>query len=91
VEAAHAAARAKHTYLATQHRRLAGRRGPKKAAVAVAHSIIVIVYHVLARRSAYADLGTSYLDERDQRASERRLVHPLEALGYRVHLERSVA
>jgi transposase len=91
VEAAHAAARAKHTYLATQYRRLAGRRGPKKAAVAVAHSIIVIVYHLLARRSAYADLGTSYLNERDQQASERRLVHRLEALGYIVHLERSAA
>jgi transposase len=91
VEAAHAAARSKNTYLATQYRRLAGRRGPKKAAVAVAHSILVIVYHVLARRSAYADLGASYLDERDRRPSERRLVHRLEALGYTVHLERSVA
>ena len=91
VEAAHAAARAKHTYLATQYRRLTGRRGPKKAAVAVARSIIVIVYHLLARRSAYADLGTSYLNERDQQASERRLVQRLEALGYIVHLERPAA
>jgi len=91
VEAAHAAARSKNTYLATQYRRLAGRRGPKKAAVAVAHSILVIVYQLLARQSAYVELGASYLDERDHRASERRLVHRLEALGYTVHLERSVA
>jgi transposase len=91
VEAAHAAARSKNTYLATQYRRLASRRGPKKAAVAVAHSIIVIIYQLLARQSAYAELGTSYLENRDRRASEQRLVHRLEQLGYTVHLERSVA
>ena len=91
VEAAHAAARSKNTYLATQYRRLAGRRGAKKAAVAVAHSILVIVYQLLARHSQYAELGASYLDERNHRTSERRLVHRLEQLGYTVHLERSVA
>jgi transposase len=91
VEAAHGAARSKNTYLATQYRRLAGRRGPKKAAVAVAHSILVIVYQLLARQSHYAELGPSYLDERDRHTSERRLVHRLEQLGFTVHLERSVA
>ena len=47
VQAAHAAARTKGTYLAAQYRRLAARRGRAKAAVAVAHSILIIVYHVL--------------------------------------------
>jgi transposase len=46
VEAAHAAAHTKNTYLSTQYHRLAARRGKKKAMIAVGHSILVIVYHM---------------------------------------------
>ena len=87
VEAAQAAGRMKHGYLAAQYRRFAARRGAKKAAVAVAHTILVIVYHLLARAEPYHDLGSTYFDERDRRAVERRAVKRLEALGYRVALE----
>ncbi len=49
VQAAHAAARTKHTYLSAQYHRLVGRRGQKKANLAVAHSILVIAYHLIRR------------------------------------------
>jgi transposase len=57
IEAAHGAAHAKQTYLAALYRRLAARRGTKKALVAVGHAILVMVYHVLMRRVPYHDLG----------------------------------
>ena len=86
IEAAHGAAHAKQTYLAALYRRLAARRGTKKALVAVGHAILVMVYHVLMRRVPYHDLGPNYFDERDRRAVERRLVRRLKALGYKVEL-----
>ncbi len=86
-EAAWAAGRCKEGYLAAQFRRLAARRGKKRAVVAVAHSLIVIVYHMLRDGTEYQDLGTSYFDERDRAAIQRRAVGRLEALGFRVHLE----
>ena len=85
VEAAQAAGRTK-TYLAAQFHRLAARRGRRRAAVAVAHSILIIAYHLLKRSTTYQELGVNYLDERDRRAVERRLVHRLEGLGYTVTL-----
>jgi transposase len=86
VQAAHAAAHSKQSYLAAQYRRLTARRGTKKAAVAVGHSILVIVYHLLTHDCPYVDLGPTYFDQRDPRAAQRRLVHRLEALGYTVQL-----
>jgi len=86
VEAAQAAARTKDTYLAAQYRRLAARRGAKRAAVAVAHSLLVMVYALLTQQTGYHELGGRYFDERDRQAVERRLVHRLEALGYTVSL-----
>jgi transposase len=91
VQAAHAAARKKETYLAAQYRRLATRRGKRRAAVAVGHSILVIIYQLLSAGTAYQDLGVRYFDERDRQAVERRLVHRLEGLGYKVLLERAAA
>lgn len=87
VEAAQAAGRTKHSYLGAQYRRLAARRGAKRAAVAVGHSMLGIVYHLLTRETEYEDLGVHYFDERQRQAVERRLVRRLEALGYKVTLE----
>ncbi len=87
VEAAQAAGRTKDTYLAAQYRRLGARRGKKRAAVAVGHTILVIVYHVLRRGTIYEELGGAYFDERDRQALERRLVRRLEALGNQVTLQ----
>lgn len=84
----HGPPRTKETYLAAQYRRLAARRGAKRAAVAVAHSLLIIVYMLLTeQQQGYHDLGSHYFDERDRQAVERRLVRRLEALGYSVSLE----
>ena len=88
VQAAHAAGRARQTYLGAQYRRLAARRGKKKAAVAVAHTILVIAYHLLARQTTYTDLGPDYFDRRDTDAIERQLVKRLERLGNKVTIEK---
>ena len=87
VEAAHAAGRTKNTYLSAQYRRLASRRGKKRAAVAVGHSILVIAYHLLQRSCGYEELGGDYFDKRDRQGVERRLVRRLEGLGYKVSLD----
>ncbi|HZY57928.1 MAG TPA: IS110 family transposase [Rubrobacteraceae bacterium] len=88
VEAAHAAARSKGTYLASQYHRIRGRRGPKKAAVAVGHSILVITYHLLQRNEPYSDLGADYLLQRQSNeAYKNRLVRQLERMGHKVTLE----
>ncbi len=89
VEAGYAAGRTKDTYLAAQYHRLAARRGKKRAAVAVGHTILVMVYHLLKRGTVYEELGGGYFDERDRQAVERRLVRRLEALGNKVTLEPS--
>lgn len=87
VEAAHAAGRSKDTYLAAQYRRLAARRGKKRAAVAVAHSIVVIAYHLIERGTVYVDLGPTYFDDRKKDAVQQHLVRRLERLGFSVRLE----
>jgi transposase len=86
VEAARAAGRTKG-YLGAQYHRLAARRGAKRAAVAVAHSLLVICYYVLRDGRTYEDLGGAYFDERNKEAVQHRLVRRLEALGNKVHLE----
>lgn len=91
IQAAHAAARKRDTYLSALYRRLAARRGKSRAAVAVGHAILVIAYHLLQRDADYKDLGPFYFEERDRDAEQRRLVHRLERLGYTVSLEPSVA
>jgi transposase len=91
VEAAQAAGRTKDTYLAAQQHRLAARRGRKKAAVAVGHSILVIAYHLLKHNVDYHDLGPHYFDERDRDRVAKRLVARLTDLGYDVTLELHLA
>lgn len=86
-EAGWAAGRCRDGYLPAQFRRLAARRGKKRAVVAVGHSILIIVYHLLTSGDVYSELGGTYFDERDRKNVERRAVQRLEALGYRVHLE----
>jgi len=86
-QAAQAAAHTKNTYLAAQFHRLAGRRGKKKAIVAVAHSILVIAYYLIQRKEPYHELGGDYFDRRNPEAVSKRLVKRLEKLGYQVSLQ----
>lgn len=86
VQAAHGAAHTKDTYLGSQYRRLKQRLGSKRAAIAVAHSILVIYYHMLSTGEPYHDKGGDYFLQRDQQRIEHRLVKQLEHLGHQVIL-----
>lgn len=86
VLAAQAASHAKDSFLASRFRRLAARRGKKRACVAVAHSILKIVYHMLKDGRPYQDLGGSYFDHLDPERLTRYLVRRLERLGHTVLL-----
>jgi transposase len=87
IEAAHAASHSKNTYLAALYHRIKARGGAKKALFAVAHAILVAIYHMLVRRLSYQELGGNYFDEHDQQQIEKRLIRRLEKLGYHVSLE----
>ena len=87
MEVAQAASRTKETYLAALYHRIASRRGRKKAVIAVAHAILLIVYRLLDRKETYRDLGANYHDERDREATIRRLVGRLERMGQQVTLQ----
>jgi transposase len=84
VEAAWAASHSKEGYLRAFYHRLAARKGAKRALVATAHTILVIVYHILAEGTVYQDLGSHYFDHRSTNASVQRAVKRLEHLGYAV-------
>ena len=86
VEAANAAARTKGTYLRDKFYRLKARRGYKRAAVAIAHKILVSIYHMFSQQVSYNDLGDLYLDQLNKKHLTRNLVHRLERLGYSVTL-----
>jgi transposase len=86
-QSAWAAARTKNTYLSSQFRRLAAKRGRKRAIVAVGHSLLVIGYHLQKNRCIYQDLGTDYFDRINAEGLKRYLVKRLEALGQKVTLE----
>ena len=87
-EAAWAASRTK-TYLGAQYHRLATKRGKKRAIIAVAHSILVIAYHLLRNETSFADLGMTYFERRSKEATAKRSVRRLERLGYHVALQPS--
>jgi transposase len=87
VQAAWAVSHTKGTYLAAQYRRLAKRRGCKRALVAVGHSLLVVIYQVLKRGTTYAELGADFLERLEPARLTRQLVKRLEALGHKVTLE----
>jgi transposase len=87
VEAAWAATRAKGTFLAAKYQRLVKRMNKKKALVAVAHTILRIVYHLLSKRVAYTDLGSDYVNRQHLERHRHRLVEQLQALGLKVTIE----
>jgi transposase len=90
VQAAQAAGRSL-SYLAAQFHRLAARRGKKRAAVAVAHSQLVIAYHLIKESTDYIDLGRNYFDERNREGIKNMLVRRLQNLGYEVDVHTKAA
>jgi transposase len=87
VQAAWAASHSKGTYLVAQYRRLVGRRGKKRALVALGHTLLVIIYHVLKDQTTYHELGADYFDRLETERLTRTLVRRLERLGHRVTLQ----
>jgi transposase len=85
-EAAWAASHMKDSYLAAQYRRLVGRRGKKRALIAVAHSLLSVIFHVLKHEVEYRDLGPDYFDRLEPERMKRYLVKRLQKLGYDVTL-----
>ncbi len=94
-QAAWAASHTKDTYLATRFRRLAARKGKKRAIVAVAHTILGIVYHRLKAKQPDRELGADYVDRLNADHRKRMLLKRLERLGLHVTVqsleERSLA
>lgn len=89
VEAGRAAGRSKDTYLGAQYRRLAARKGGKRAALAVGHSILIISYHLMDRGTSFQELGADYFDRRNPERVKDRLVARLERLGFKVTVEQA--
>jgi len=87
IEVAWTASRSKKTYLHAFYHRIARRRGHKKAAVAVAHAILVMVYHILKHKVPYQELGADYFDRLNHKYVKNHFVKRLEGLGYKVILE----
>jgi transposase len=87
IESARAAARTKGSYFGAQYRQIAHRRGPNKAAVAVAHSLLDVIWHLLSTGEHFADPGVDYYHQRhNPERTTRRLVRQLEELGHTVTL-----
>ena len=92
IEAAQAAAHTNGTYYSTQYARIAKRRGPNKAAVAVAHSMLDTIWHLLTNGTFYVDPGADYFDRRrDPAIQAKKLASRIEALGFEVTMTKAVA
>jgi len=87
VQAAVSASHAKGTYLKDKYWRLKAKRGPKRAAMAIAHKILIAAYHMLSRGVDYNELGPAFLDQLSADVTKHGLVKRLERLGYQVTLQ----
>lgn len=85
-EAAWAATHTRNSYFSAQYHRLAGRRGKKRALIAVAHTMLIVIYEIIKHRTDYKDLGADYFAKLDPQRHKRYLVKRLEQLGYEVTL-----
>ena len=83
VQAAHGVRRSR-SYLGERYRRLKKRRGSKRAALAVGHSILVIYYQMMKTGQEYQEKGEEFFQRKDRGKGERQLVHRLERMGYQV-------
>ena len=91
VEIAWAASRTKGTYFSAQFKRLASRRGRKRALIAVAHSILIVIYHVMKNRVPYHELGDEFFEKLNSARLTNYYRRKLEKLGYEVSITRREA
>ncbi len=85
--AAMACAQSPHTYYGARYRRIASRRGPKKANVAIQHSMLIAIWHMGTTGTLYDDPGADYFTQLHPTRAKNRAIHQLEAMGYRVTLD----
>jgi hypothetical protein len=86
-----AASRKKGSYFSALYRRLAARRGKKRAIVAIAHALLTVVYHMLKTHSHYYELGSNYFDQLHPEATVRYHTGRLQQMGYEVILQPKAA
>ena len=91
VQCAWSATRKKDSYFKAQYHRLAARRGQRRALLAVGHTLLTVIYHLLRDGVVYQDLGPNYFDQRDRSQIARQAVRRLERLGYHVSLTEGAA
>ena len=87
IQAGRAASNSKNTYLNTQYKRIAARRGANRAVVAVGHSILVICYHMIKNKTAFNELGGDYFTKLNKDDLLKRHIKRIEELGYKVFVE----
>jgi transposase len=87
-ESAWGASRAKRTYLQARYHRLASRRGKKRATLALAHTLLIMAYHIVKEQCTYTELGADYFDRLNEQSLIRRLTSRIETLGYHVTLQK---
>jgi len=90
IECAKVAGHLKNTYFCAQYSRISARRGKNRATVAVAHTILTIVYHMLKANVPYQELGPDFFDQRRKNEIVKKSVKRLEALGYAVSIEQQI-
>ena len=91
VEAARNVSRNPHSYYAALYHRLSQRRGKKRAMVAVAHSLLVAIYHMIKDGTLHHDLGSDHFERLDRKQIARRAVRRLERLGYQVTIQEAAS
>ena len=90
-QCAWAASKTKNTYFAAQYRQIAKRRGKKRAIIALAHSMLTAIYHMLKYHTPYTDLGADFFDKIDPARKTRYHLKRLEELGHKVTIEPQIA
>ena len=91
VESATSCIRVKDGYLTARYKRLALRRGTKRARMAIAHRLLVIVYHLLTRKEDYKELGFQHFEKEKEEHKKKQAVKELEKLGFQVTIEPKLA
>ena len=91
IESAWGASRTTGTYLQARYRRLASRRGKKRATLALGHTILIMAYHIVKQQCTYNELGADYFDRLNEQHLVKRLTSRLEMLGYEVKIKKDLA
>ncbi len=87
VECARAAIRKKDSYFYARYQKIAARRGGKRALIAVAHSMLLAIYHMLKKLETFKDLGSNYFISIDYEKIKNKNIKSLENLGYQVIIQ----